>query len=337
MDALVELRKRLSGDPSLPPGTKLTYMPFFMKVGAAGWAQLWDVRCTLPAWRRGRLQAETASNPPCSPAPAHPHTTNTAQAAALALRDYPTVNASLSADQGSVLAHRRVHLGIAMATPHGLAVPSIKDVQARACSTQRGSDRRGWRERRRSSGTGCGPPARLPVRPSTPPRIATYLPSASPSSSFHPSRTSLCCSWHPSWRRWRRRRPTTASRPPMCREARFPSPTSAPWVAPTPRRWSTPQRHGALPVAACCVCLRRVRPRVGPCACTCSLTAPASTDPSHFRTSSPLPSLQVAIMAVGRVQRLPRFAADGATVVPAHVMAISLGADHRWVRGWVGG
>lgn len=32
MDALVELRERLRGDPALPPGAKLTYMPFFMKV-----------------------------------------------------------------------------------------------------------------------------------------------------------------------------------------------------------------------------------------------------------------------------------------------------------------
>lgn len=38
-------------------------------------------------------------------------------------------------------------------------------------------------------------------------------------------------------------------------------------------------------------------------------------------------------MAVGRVQRLPRFAADGVTVVPSNVMAVSLGGDHRWVVG----
>jgi len=36
-------------------------------------------------------------------------------------------------------------------------------------------------------------------------------------------------------------------------------------------------------------------------------------------------------MAIGRVQRLPRFASDGGVdrVVPAHIMSISLGADHR--------
>jgi 2-oxoisovalerate dehydrogenase E2 component (dihydrolipoyl transacylase) len=35
MDALVELRQRLKGDPSLR-GTKLTYMPFFLKARSRG-------------------------------------------------------------------------------------------------------------------------------------------------------------------------------------------------------------------------------------------------------------------------------------------------------------
>ncbi len=34
-------------------------------------------------------------------------------------------------------------------------------------------------------------------------------------------------------------------------------------------------------------------------------------------------------MAVGSIQRLPRFAADGKTVVPASIINLSLGADHR--------
>jgi hypothetical protein len=51
------------------------------------------------------------------------------QAAALALREYPAVNSSLSPDQTSLLQHARCNLGVAMATPHGLAVPNIKDVQ----------------------------------------------------------------------------------------------------------------------------------------------------------------------------------------------------------------
>ena len=59
---------------------------------------------------------ETAASPPV-------------QAAALAARDFPLVNASLGQDQASVVQHPRVNLGVAMATPHGLAVPNIKDVQ----------------------------------------------------------------------------------------------------------------------------------------------------------------------------------------------------------------
>lgn len=34
-------------------------------------------------------------------------------------------------------------------------------------------------------------------------------------------------------------------------------------------------------------------------------------------------------MALGKLRRLPRFAPDGATVVAANVMSVSLGADHR--------
>lgn len=34
MDALLELRQRLRADPSLPPGTKLTFLPFFVKASA---------------------------------------------------------------------------------------------------------------------------------------------------------------------------------------------------------------------------------------------------------------------------------------------------------------
>lgn len=51
------------------------------------------------------------------------------KAAALAIRQYPMVNASLAPDHSVVLQHHSVNLGVAMATPHGLAVPNIKDVQ----------------------------------------------------------------------------------------------------------------------------------------------------------------------------------------------------------------
>lgn len=52
------------------------------------------------------------------------------QAAALSLRDFPSLNASLSPDGGSLLQHGAVNIGVAMATPHGLAVPNIKGCQA---------------------------------------------------------------------------------------------------------------------------------------------------------------------------------------------------------------
>lgn len=43
--------------------------------------------------------------------------------------------------------------------------------------------------------------------------------------------------------------------------------------------------------------------------------------------------MQVAIMAVGRIERLPRFLPNSSTVVPTHLMSITLGADHRVVDG----
>lgn len=44
-------------------------------------------------------------------------------------------------------------------------------------------------------------------------------------------------------------------------------------------------------------------------------------------------------MAVGRMQRVPRFVGDTNTVAPASIMNISLGADHRcvWVVVALGG
>lgn len=38
-------------------------------------------------------------------------------------------------------------------------------------------------------------------------------------------------------------------------------------------------------------------------------------------------------MAVGKIQRVPRFAADGTSVVAAQVMGVSIGADHRVADG----
>jgi len=44
-------------------------------------------------------------------------------------------------------------------------------------------------------------------------------------------------------------------------------------------------------------------------------------------------SPEVAIMALGKIQKLPRFTENGATVVPTYIMNVSFGADHRVVDG----
>src|SRR5207247_5208500 len=50
------------------------------------------------------------------------------KAAALALREYPQLNASLDAGAGELILKRYCHLGIAVATDRGLIVPVIRDV-----------------------------------------------------------------------------------------------------------------------------------------------------------------------------------------------------------------
>lgn len=42
---------------------------------------------------------------------------------------------------------------------------------------------------------------------------------------------------------------------------------------------------------------------------------------------------QVAIGALGKIQRLPRFGEDGETVEGHHIMQVSWSADHRVVDG----
>ncbi|GAA2346463.1 dihydrolipoamide acetyltransferase family protein [Dactylosporangium salmoneum] len=55
------------------------------------------------------------------------------RAVALALRAHPGVNASYSPDaRGQTLLHRRVHVGIAVASPAGLVVPVIRDADRAA-------------------------------------------------------------------------------------------------------------------------------------------------------------------------------------------------------------
>jgi 2-oxoisovalerate dehydrogenase E2 component (dihydrolipoyl transacylase) len=44
-------------------------------------------------------------------------------------------------------------------------------------------------------------------------------------------------------------------------------------------------------------------------------------------------SPEVAIMALGKIQKVPRFGVDGVTVEAANLLSVSLGADHRVVDG----
>jgi pyruvate dehydrogenase E2 component (dihydrolipoyllysine-residue acetyltransferase) len=50
------------------------------------------------------------------------------KAAALALREHPTFNATLDAAAGQLIVKRYVHLGVAVATERGLIVPVLRDV-----------------------------------------------------------------------------------------------------------------------------------------------------------------------------------------------------------------
>ena len=62
----------------------------------------------------------------------HTPTICRAQAAALALAEFPSVNASLAADQSAVTQHGAKNIGVAVATPHGRAVPNSQHVEVRA-------------------------------------------------------------------------------------------------------------------------------------------------------------------------------------------------------------
>lgn len=60
---------------------------------------------------------------------------------------------------------------------------------------------------------------------------------------------------------------------------------------------------------------------------------PPPRNPHHVTLARPHPLPQVAIMALGKMQSVPRFAPDGRSVVPQSILNISLGADHRVVDG----
>jgi pyruvate/2-oxoglutarate dehydrogenase complex dihydrolipoamide acyltransferase (E2) component len=111
MDELVRLREQLNSSGQLA-GMRLTYMPFIIKVCCRR-----QLRVICASYRPGVEQSCT-HDIAC-----------VFQAAAISLQKFPTINSSLSADGASLIQHTRTNIGIAVATPYGLAVPNIKDVQ----------------------------------------------------------------------------------------------------------------------------------------------------------------------------------------------------------------
>jgi 2-oxoisovalerate dehydrogenase E2 component (dihydrolipoyl transacylase) len=57
------------------------------------------------------------------------------KAAALALQDVPMVNSTFDEEAGEIVLHDRYHIGIATATPGGLIVPVVKDVDKKDVAT----------------------------------------------------------------------------------------------------------------------------------------------------------------------------------------------------------
>ncbi|KAI7842438.1 hypothetical protein COHA_004077 [Chlorella ohadii] len=184
---------------------------------AAGEESMEPVVVQLRGYRKAMVRHMTASA-------AIPHFHFCEEAAGLALRDWPFLNASLSADQGSVACHRHVNIGVAMATPHGLVVPNIKHVQSKTV---------------------------LEI-------AAELVRLQDAAAANHLSQADIS--------------------------------------------------GGTFTIS-----------NIGTIGGT--YATPLVNPP------------EVAIMAVGRVQRLPRFAEDGFTVVPSSIMSMSLGADHRVVDG----
>lgn len=57
------------------------------------------------------------------------------KAVALALREFPIVNASLDEKAGEIVLHDRYHIGVAVATPAGLIVPVVRDADRKDIGT----------------------------------------------------------------------------------------------------------------------------------------------------------------------------------------------------------
>ena len=70
------------------------------------------------SWYKPPVAAAVMKNNSCRTSGCCP----AAQAVSVALREWPDVNASLSADGHSLLRHHSHNLGVAMATPSGLVV-----------------------------------------------------------------------------------------------------------------------------------------------------------------------------------------------------------------------
>lgn len=66
-----------------------------------------------------------SSGPVCS------QDSSSLQALSAALEEFPTVNSSLNSKADALLQHAPHNVGVAMATPAGLVVPNIKQVQTR--------------------------------------------------------------------------------------------------------------------------------------------------------------------------------------------------------------
>lgn len=56
------------------------------------------------------------------------------QAASLALKDFPVLNATVSEDETAITMVAAHNISVAMDTPVGLIVPNVKDVQVRSLS-----------------------------------------------------------------------------------------------------------------------------------------------------------------------------------------------------------
>jgi len=106
MDALVELRHRVQQALDCG-GAKLTFLPFFVKAAALA----------LPAYPSVNASIKPTSSSSSSD---HHNGTNSSSSS--------TNSSTTDSINITLLHHQTINMGIAMATPHGLVVPNIKNV-----------------------------------------------------------------------------------------------------------------------------------------------------------------------------------------------------------------